>query len=788
MNNLDLEGFERYCKNIYFIKSISQYKKYIERGIKVIKKVSNDTIEEFLDKEQRNHQYLKDDFAKEISLQNLHPDLYNDLKSALKKYMNFINKQYPLSRADIETKYNQVFNAIQQNGLIRLKTHNNSLFTLESNSTSLCVKGDGGKGQECMSVSLDKILRILFDNEKYTYPSYEPSVINYIFDKIEEETMINNEESNLKEIIKIFHEKWDTTDGLWKKDYIKALSTVYRALKINISFGQGLRLTKPKTPYMNFLKDSYITSKGIYPFIAYDDDSKTFEVGLGVSRDNQPNVQQNIIDNIENFESKYIPIKNIDEVISTLNIAIDNFLNIIEKEKSTVTDSYNRPTTQQQLNQILYGPPGTGKTYHINRLKEQFIYKEKSINDFEWATKIVENLTWFEVVVLCLYDLNQETKVPNIAKHELVLAKANLLNKEKGVPQQIWAALQTHTISESTTVNYKTRVEPLIFDKAENSTWKFIDDFEEKIPEISILYDKYKNQKPSFQELHNYDFITFHQSYGYEEFVEGIKAIPAGEVGNEDGTEMIYQVTDGIFKKIADKAKNNPDYKYALFIDEINRGNISKIFGELITLIEDSKRLGKPEQIQLTLPYSGKIFGVPSNLYIIGTMNTADRSIALMDTALRRRFDFTEMMPNLDVVKDIIVEKISIYKLLETINKRVEYLYDRDHTIGHAYFMDLKEEGKSNLPTLSNIFKNKIIPLLQEYFYDDWKKISLVLGDNQKEEESIQFIKIKQGCNLKSLFGEKGLDSLDMDDESSVYEINEVAFNNPESYKKVYEK
>ena len=480
------------------------------------------------------------------------------------------------------------------------------------------------------------------------------------------------------------------------------------------------------------------------------------------------------------------------------NLLLDKFQDkdiifIVGSENNNPYELDSTPTQKNQkiiqpLNQILYGPPGTGKTYHINRLKEQFIYKKKSISDFEWATKIVENLTWFEVVVLCLYDLNQEAKVPNIAKHELVLAKANLLNKEKGVPQQIWAALQTHTVSESTTVNYKTRVEPLIFDKAENSTWKFIDDFEEKIPEISILYDKYKNQKPSSQELHNYDFITFHQSYGYEEFVEGIKAIPAGEVGNEDGTEMIYQVTDGIFKKIADKAKNNPDYEYALFIDEINRGNISKIFGELITLIEDSKRHGKPEQIQLTLPYSGKIFGVPSNLYIIGTMNTADRSIALMDTALRRRFEFTEMMPNLDVVKDIIVEKISIYKLLETINKRVEYLYDRDHTIGHAYFMDLKEEGKDNLPTLSNIFKNKIIPLLQEYFYDDWEKISLVLGDNQKEEESIQFIKIKQGYNLKSLFGEKGLDSLDMDDESSVYEINEVAFNNPESYKKVYEK
>lgn len=439
------------------------------------------------------------------------------------------------------------------------------------------------------------------------------------------------------------------------------------------------------------------------------------------------------------------------------------------------------------LNKILYGPPGTGKTYYINKQKEQFIYKENSISDFEWAMEIVQELTWFEVVSLCLYDLKKEAKVPEIASHELILAKAELLNKKKGVPQQIWAALQTHTISESRTVNYKTRVEPLVFDKKENSTWYFIDAFEEKIPEIITLHDKYKNDKPNSQELHNYEFITFHQSYGYEEFVEGIKAIPAGEVGNEDGTEMIYQVTDGIFKKIADKASNNPEYKYALFIDEINRGNISKIFGELITLIEESKRLGKEEEIKVTLPYSGKQFGVPSNLYIIGTMNTADRSIALMDTALRRRFEFVEMMPDLETVNDLNVGEINIHSILKTINKRVEYLYDRDHTIGHAYFMELKEDGKNSLPVLANIFKNKIIPLLQEYFYDDWEKIRLVLGDNQKKDENIEFIRVKKGYDIKDLFGDDSSNSLDIDDESLVYEINKLAFDKPESYIKIYE-
>jgi len=485
----------------------------------------------------------------------------------------------------------------------------------------------------------------------------------------------------------------------------------------------------------------------------------------------------------ENYFIKNICIDFDNKICENSKSALDShkiyYKNITDKAKKKIIEINNstkvvktKNLDYKQLNQILYGPPGTGKTYKTKEIKENFIYREDSISNFEWALEIVEDLTWWEVVALSLYDLGSASIVPEISKHELIEAKAQVLNKTKGISPQIWASLQTHTILESETVNYKSRVEPYIFNKIEKSNWIFVDGYEEKIPELLEVYDRYKNQKPSSQELHNYEFITFHQNYGYEEFVEGIKAIPAGEKGNEDGQEMIYKVSDGIFKELSRKAQNNPNYNYAIIIDEINRGNISKIFGELITLIEPSKRIGADDEIKLRLPYSNDEFGVPQNLFIIGTMNTADRSIALMDTALRRRFEFIEMMPDMELL-DFYVDEVHIKSLLSKINERVEYLYDRDHTIGHAYFLSLHVE--SSLDDLNSIFKNKIIPLLQEYFYDDWEKILLVLNDG--------FIE-KKKQNYKDIFDENMDDDYVEDDKFS-YEVRDSF--SKESYTKIYE-
>ena len=259
--------------------------------------------------------------------------------------------------------------------------------------------------------------------------------------------------------------------------------------------------------------------------------------------------------------------------------------------------------------------------------------------------------------------------------------------------------------------------------------------------------------------------ITFHQNFAYEDFVEGIRPVLEEE-------ELRYELHDGVFKNMVRTARDNPEKPYVLIIDEINRGNIAKVFGELITLIEDSRREKREDETKVTLPYSGHEFCVPDNLYIIGTMNTADRSIQLLDTALRRRFEFKEMMPKSDhplIAPD--VEGVALRRMLGAMNERITLLLDREHQIGHTYLF-----GKNTMEALSKAFQNKIFPLLQEYFFDDWPKIRAVLGGNGfVQARSIDF---------------HSLDAAVMDEDKKLYERlpdEDPGWLDPAQYRKIYE-
>ncbi len=451
---------------------------------------------------------------------------------------------------------------------------------------------------------------------------------------------------------------------------------------------------------------------------------------------------------------------------------------------------------RQAFNRIYYGPPGTGKTFLVEKLLKRLYEQPMSkVSREEWREKLIaENiadLTWWEAAAAALYDLGSKAKVGQLFEHEFIRAKVAARGRTGNVHQTLWGSLQEHTVLDSRTVNSQGRREPAVFDKTEDSEWFFAGDWQDGCADVVRIVDEIKRGPPPAGIIKHYTFVTFHQSYGYEEFVEGLRPV-LGTSANE----IKYEIRAGAFKELCRHARATPDQWFAIVIDEINRGNISKIFGELITLIELDKREGAENALSAALPYSGDSFSVPKNVDIIGTMNTADRSLALLDTALRRRFEFLPVLPDsrdeegapLSGLRiSVGASVIDVPKMLTAINQRIEALYDRDHAIGHAYFTSLLQvtDGEERMAKLAEIFRNRIVPLLEEYFFEDWQKIRLVLADNQKPRE-LQFV--SEGSDheddLVSLFGsEHGLESFST---KRRYEVQSSAFAKPEAYVNIY--
>jgi 5-methylcytosine-specific restriction protein B len=468
-------------------------------------------------------------------------------------------------------------------------------------------------------------------------------------------------------------------------------------------------------------------------------------------------------------------------------------------EGSPDDDTGHAVASRQPTNCIYYGPPGTGKTYEVTRLlKRKYEQAMTSVSNEEWRQQLITErvavLTWWEGAAAALYDLGGSAKVRQLFEHPFVQAIAAAKGRGQNVTQTLWGTLQHHTVEESKTVNTRQRLSPAVFDKTADSVWQFAGDWKDACADLIDIVKAYQAGPPSSGAVRRYSFVTFHQSFGYEEFVEGLRPALGGET---EAGEIKYEIRSGVFKDLCRRARSAPDQGFAIVIDEINRGNISKIFGELITLIEADKREGAENALSVTLPYSGETFSVPSNVDIIGTMNTADRSLALLDTALRRRFEFVPVMPDVrdepgaplaGLRVNVAEQVIDVPRMLEAINRRVEALYDRDHCIGHAYFTPLARvpDGDERLVALQQVFSTRIVPLLEEYFFEDWQKIRLVLADNQKPERA-RFVTESQDQeeDLATLFGrDHGLDAYAT---KRRYAVQPAAFSNPDAYIGVYQ-
>ncbi|MFT6336461.1 MAG: hypothetical protein ACJATI_003220 [Halioglobus sp.] len=411
------------------------------------------------------------------------------------------------------------------------------------------------------------------------------------------------------------------------------------------------------------------------------------------------------------------------------------------------------------LNTILYGPPGTGKTYQLQKTYFPKFTEIKKKSQKETLLSIASSYSWWELISIAVLDLG-ESKVVDIFKHPLIQVKSEL-SSSKTPQNTIWAMLQRHTKQDCPNVNFTKRTFPQYFWKTENSEWSI----DEKIlsqekPELAEELEKLNTNQDNATEIKRYHFVTFHQSFTYEDFIEGIKP----KMTDDSEGNIEYEIQDGIFKQIANTARADSENDYCLFIDEINRGNVSSIFGELITLIEDDKRQGNENELSLILPYSKSVFSVPNNLYIIGTMNTADRSVEALDSALRRRFSFIEMSSKPALLSNSAnngsIGDIDLIQLLKTINLRISKLIDSDHAIGHSYFF--KVTTKQGLIT---VFKDKVIPLLEEYFFGDLGKLGLILGKSFIKESNAS-----QNIRMKTFNGYGGNYSDDMN-EKKVFKI-----------------
>ena len=421
-------------------------------------------------------------------------------------------------------------------------------------------------------------------------------------------------------------------------------------------------------------------------------------------------------------------------------------------------------------NIIYTGVAGTGKTYRLQQIAKRYTEILPVANADELLKALLKPLSWRDVICLIFLNNYQQgrklLKVPEIIDHQFFRMKAQLNDRKENLNQTAWGTLMMYSDKNSVRVKYHRRASQSYFDKDDSSNWFLLADSLPLLADLQNKLDDYQAAMHSqFQpnylqpKLERFSFVSFHQAYGYEEFVEGIRPHIA------DNGQMSYRIESGAFLRLCQQAKHDPSHRYAMLIDEINRANVARVFGELMSLIEPTKRAGQTDSLSVNLAYSHQPFSVPSNVDIYATMNSQDHSLAPLDMAFRRRFEFIECQPQPQLLGKVMANgiEIDLAKLLTALNERISQNLAKDSQLGHSFLW-----GIDSLQALSAAFSQSIIPQVAQACQQHGQILQAVFG-----QTFIRLIDNKKATGFMA--------------QQAGFDINTQALDDPNSYLAIYQ-
>lgn len=426
--------------------------------------------------------------------------------------------------------------------------------------------------------------------------------------------------------------------------------------------------------------------------------------------------------------------------------------------------------SERPKNIIYTGVAGTGKTYRLQQIAKQYTEILPVANGDDLLKALLKPLSWRDVICLIFLNNYQQgrklLKVPEIIDHQFFRMKAQLNDRKENLNQTAWGTLMMYSDKNSVRVKYHRRASQSYFDKDDSSNWFLLADSLPLLADLQNKFDDYQAAihsqfQPNYLQpkLERFSFVSFHQAYGYEEFVEGIRPHIA------DNGQMSYRIESGAFLRLCQQAKHDPSHRYAMLIDEINRANVARVFGELMSLIEPSKRAGQTDSLSVNLAYSRQPFSVPSNVDIYATMNSQDHSLAPLDMAFRRRFEFIECRPQPQLLGKVMANgiEIDLAKLLTALNERISQNLAKDSQLGHSFLW-----GIDSLHALSAAFSQSIIPQVAQACQHHGQILQAIFG-----QTFIRLIDNKKATGFMA--------------QQAGFDIHTQALDDPNSYLAIYQ-